>query len=124
MYVFSEASNTNKDQTILYNLPSSNHTDTSTTKNQSQDVLLLDSLAQHLSATKSTVQVSNSNTNVNSNKNYKIKSHQQKLDNALKPTSSVLHPLKVHKTDAPMLNYIFDSHLASSKHHHHDHRYE
>lgn len=120
IYVFPEAINTNKDQKILYNLPSTNHTVTSTTKNQSQDVLLLDSLAQHLSATKSTVQVSNSNTN----KNYKIKSQQQKLDTGLKPTSSVLHPLKVHKTDAPMLNYIFDSHLASSKHHHHDHRYE
>lgn len=120
IYVFPEAVNTNKDQKILYNLPSTNHTVTSTTKNQSQDVLLLDSLAQHLSATKSTVQVSNSNTN----KNYKIKSQQQKLDTGLKPTSSVLHPLKVHKTDAPMLNYIFDSHLASSKHHHHDHRYE
>lgn len=28
--------------------------------------------------------------------------------------------LKTHKTDAPMLNYIFDSHLATNKHHHHD----
>lgn len=28
--------------------------------------------------------------------------------------------VKSHKTDAPMLNYIFDSHLASNKHHHHD----
>lgn len=27
---------------------------------------------------------------------------------------------KSHKTDAPILNYIFDSHLATSKHHHHD----
>ncbi len=28
--------------------------------------------------------------------------------------------LRSHKTDAPMLNYIFDSHLATNKHHHHD----
>lgn len=28
--------------------------------------------------------------------------------------------LKSHKTDAPMLNYIFDSHLATNKHHHYD----
>lgn len=27
---------------------------------------------------------------------------------------------KSHKTDAPMLNYIFDSHLATNKHHHYD----
>lgn len=27
---------------------------------------------------------------------------------------------KGHKTDAPMLNYIFDSHLATNKHHHYD----
>lgn len=29
-------------------------------------------------------------------------------------------PMKSHKTDAPMLNYIFDSHLATNKHHHRD----
>lgn len=29
-------------------------------------------------------------------------------------------PMKSHKTDAPMLNYIFDSHLATNKHIHHD----
>lgn len=30
---------------------------------------------------------------------------------------------KSHKPDAPMLNYIFDSHLATNKHHHYDPRY-
>ncbi|EDW18368.2 uncharacterized protein Dmoj_GI13191 [Drosophila mojavensis] len=30
---------------------------------------------------------------------------------------------KQQKTDAPMLNYIFDTHSASNKHHHHDQRY-
>jgi len=49
----------------------------------------------------------------------------------LKPTSSVVvkqqqpppQLQKVHKTDAPMLNYIFDTHSTVNKHHHHDHRY-
>ncbi|XP_017957793.1 uncharacterized protein LOC108652200 [Drosophila navojoa] len=30
---------------------------------------------------------------------------------------------KQQKTDAPMLNYIFDTHSAANKHHHHDQRY-
>lgn len=34
--------------------------------------------------------------------------------------SSMMPLMKTHKTDAPMLNYIFDSHLATNKHHHHD----
>lgn len=43
----------------------------------------------------------------------------------IKPTLSVYNnlTLKAQKTDAPMLNYIFDTHLASNKHHHHDQRY-
>lgn len=38
----------------------------------------------------------------------------------LATTNSSMMPPKTHKTDAPMLNYIFDSHLATNKHHHHD----
>ncbi|KAI8121295.1 hypothetical protein CVS40_7602 [Lucilia cuprina] len=30
---------------------------------------------------------------------------------------------KAHKTDAPMLNYIFDTFSSANKHHHHDQRY-
>ncbi|XP_075163777.1 defective proboscis extension response 20 [Haematobia irritans] len=30
---------------------------------------------------------------------------------------------KLHKTDAPMLNYIFDTFSSANKHHHHDQRY-
>ncbi len=32
------------------------------------------------------------------------------------------HLPKVQRTDAPMLNYIFDSISSANKHHHHDHR--
>lgn len=35
-------------------------------------------------------------------------------------TAATNSTLRSHKTDAPMLNYIFDSHLATNKHHHHD----
>ncbi|XP_037040992.1 uncharacterized protein LOC119077788 isoform X2 [Bradysia coprophila] len=33
------------------------------------------------------------------------------------------HLPKIQRTDAPMLNYIFDSISSANKHHHHDHRY-
>lgn len=36
------------------------------------------------------------------------------------PAAATNSTLRSHKTDAPMLNYIFDSHLATNKHHHHD----
>lgn len=47
----------------------------------------------------------------------------QKQDILMKPTTSLSNPpkLKSQKTDAPMLNYIFDS-FAPNKHHHHDFR--
>lgn len=32
------------------------------------------------------------------------------------------HFPKIQRTDAPMLNYIFDSMSSANKHHHHDHR--
>lgn len=32
------------------------------------------------------------------------------------------HLPKIQRTDAPMLNYIFDSISSANKHHHHDHR--
>lgn len=46
-----------------------------------------------------------------------------KQDILMKPTTSLANPpkLKSQKTDAPMLNYIFDS-FAPNKHHHHDFR--
>lgn len=32
------------------------------------------------------------------------------------------HLPKIQRTDAPMLNHIFDSISSANKHHHHDHR--
>lgn len=34
------------------------------------------------------------------------------------------HLPKIQRTDAPMLNHIFDTIGAANKHHHHDHRWE
>lgn len=46
---------------------------------------------------------------------------QQIAPKAIKSSSAATNStLRSHKTDAPMLNYIFDSHLATNKHHHHD----
>lgn len=47
---------------------------------------------------------------------------QQIAPKAIKSSSAAAtnSTLRSHKTDAPMLNYIFDSHLATNKHHHHD----
>lgn len=39
---------------------------------------------------------------------------------AVASATNATPPMKSHKTDAPMLNYIFDSHLATNKHIHHD----
>ncbi|KAL7732675.1 hypothetical protein ACLKA6_013594 [Drosophila palustris] len=43
-------------------------------------------------------------------------------NSAKKVESKYIQP-KQQKTDAPMLNYIFDTHSAANKHHHHDQRY-
>lgn len=51
-----------------------------------------------------------------------LRSTQQIARKAIKssPAATNSTTLRSHKTDAPMLNYIFDSHLATNKHHHHD----
>lgn len=57
-----------------------------------------------------------------------ISRNQQSSRTAIKSSSASAPPnnntaaQKFHKTDAPMLNYIFDSHLAN-KHRHYDPRY-
>lgn len=57
-----------------------------------------------------------------------ISRNQQSSRTAIKSSSASAAPnnntatQKFHKTDAPMLNYIFDSHLAN-KHRHYDPRY-
>ncbi|XP_068142192.1 uncharacterized protein dpr20 [Drosophila tropicalis] len=43
-------------------------------------------------------------------------------NSAIKTDSKHILP-KVQKTDAPMLNYIFDTFSSANKHHHHDQRY-
>lgn len=63
----------------------------------------------------------------NNNNNNKVIGHSQALRNHLiartpiKVSSSAAatnSTVRSHKGDSPMLNYIFDSHLASNKHHH------
>lgn len=78
-------------------------------------------------STKSTNPLGNTNNNLNQNHNNNNKSHTQNMKNQkimiLKPTTSVMNStLKVGKTNAPMLNYIYDAHVSSNKYHHHDHR--
>lgn len=41
---------------------------------------------------------------------------------AIAKSKSYVPKLKIHKTDAPMLNYIFDSYSSAHKHTHHDTR--
>lgn len=41
---------------------------------------------------------------------------------AIAKSKSYVPKLKIHKTDAPMLNYIFDSYSTAHKHTHHDTR--
>ncbi|XP_059610823.1 uncharacterized protein LOC132257795 isoform X2 [Phlebotomus argentipes] len=52
------------------------------------------------------------------------KTVEEKFHRVAKTNSSLVNgtAAKGHKTDAPMLNYIFDSHIVN-KHHHHDFRF-
>lgn len=52
-----------------------------------------------------------------------VSRNQQNPRTAIKsssPSAVANNTHKNHKPDAPMLNYIFDSHLATNKHHHYD----
>ncbi|ALC43128.1 dpr20, partial [Drosophila busckii] len=49
--------------------------------------------------------------------------HRPVVHNSAKKVDSKYILPKPQKTDAPMLNYIFDTHSSANKHHHHDQRY-